>query len=212
VPETALRLLPTRVAGLDTIELGCGTAYVSAWLASRGARSVALDISRRQLTIARTLQHEFDLRFPLVLGNAEAVPARDATFDLAISEYGACIWCDPDRWVPEAARILRPGGELIFLTSTPIGHLCMPDDGAPAGDRLLHDYFGLGKREVTATDTIEFQLPYGAWIRLLRRSGLDVEDLVEIRAPAGSHSPWPYIPEQWARRWPSEHVWKARRR
>jgi ubiquinone/menaquinone biosynthesis C-methylase UbiE len=49
---------------------------------------------------------------------AEAVPLRDASFDLAVSEYGAAIWADPFTWIPEAARLLRVGGELVFLANS----------------------------------------------------------------------------------------------
>ena len=85
VPESQLRMLPDDASGLDTIELGCGTAYVSAWLARRGARPVGIDNSPAQLDTARELQREFGLEFPLLLGNAEAVPYPDASFDFAIS-------------------------------------------------------------------------------------------------------------------------------
>ena len=114
VPDADVHILPD-VDGLDVIELGCGTAYVCAWLARRGARVVGIDRSEAQLATARALQDEHDLHFPLILGNAEAVPLPEASFDLAISEYGAAIWCDPYAWIPEAARLLRPGGRLIFL-------------------------------------------------------------------------------------------------
>ena len=102
-------MFPAEVAGLDVIELGCGTGYVSAWLARRGARPVGIDNSEAQLATARRFQREFELEFPLLHGNAEEVPFPDQSFDLAISEYGASIWCDPYRWIPEAARLLRPG-------------------------------------------------------------------------------------------------------
>jgi SAM-dependent methyltransferase len=115
VPEADVGLLPESVDGLDVVELGCGTAYVSAWLARRGARPVGIDNSEVQLATARRLQQEHGLEFPLHHGNAEQTPFADESFDLAISEYGASIWADPYRWIPEAARLLRPGGELIFL-------------------------------------------------------------------------------------------------
>lgn len=95
VPDAALGALPASVAGLDVIELGCGTAYISAWLARRGARPVGIDASPAQLATARQMQEQFGLTFPLHLGNAERTPFPDASFDLAISEYGAAIWCDP---------------------------------------------------------------------------------------------------------------------
>jgi len=91
IPEAQVGLLPSALNGADSIELGCGTGYVSAWLARRGARPVALDNSPGQLATARGLQERFGLRFPLVHANAERAPFADGRFDLAISEYGASI-------------------------------------------------------------------------------------------------------------------------
>src|SRR2546422_4881810 len=62
IPETEVQVLPD-VAGKDVVELGCGTAYWSAWLARRGARVVGLDLTERQLDTARTLQREHALHF-----------------------------------------------------------------------------------------------------------------------------------------------------
>jgi SAM-dependent methyltransferase len=129
VPETELGVLGD-VAGKDVIELGCGTAYFSAWLARRGARVTGLDVTPAQLETARRCQRETGIEFPLVGASAEDVPLPDASFDLDLSEYGASIWCDPQRWIPEAARLLRPGGELVFLCNSPLSMLCAPDEGA----------------------------------------------------------------------------------
>ena len=103
------------LVGRDVLELGCGTAYLSSWLARRGASVFGIDLSEEQLKTARTLQNEHHLDFPLVQGNAELTPFRDASFDLVISEYGACIWCDHYLWVPEVSRLLRSGGRVVFL-------------------------------------------------------------------------------------------------
>ena len=213
VAESQAQILPD-VEGLDTIELGCGTAYVSAWLARRGARPVGVDVTPAQLDTARALQREHGLAFPLVEASAEAIPLPDASFDLAISEYGAAIWCDPYRWIPEAARLLRPGGRLIFLGNSPILVLCSPDsDDEPAGDRLLRPHFGgLGRLAWPDGSSVEFYLGHGDMIRLLRASGFDVEDLVELRAPEGATTRYPYVTPEWARQWPSEEVWIARLR
>ena len=89
-PESELGLLGD-VAGRDVVELGCGTAYVSAWLARRGARVVGVDLTEEQLTTARRMQREHGLAFPLVHASAENVPLADESFDLAVSEYGASI-------------------------------------------------------------------------------------------------------------------------
>ena len=211
VPESEARILPD-VTGLDTIELGCGTAYVSAWLARRGARPFGVDITPAQLETARALQQEHGLVFPLLEASAEDVPLADASFDLAISEYGAAIWCDPYRWIPEAARLLRPGGRLIFLGNSTILMLCSPDEEVPAEDRLVRDYFGMHRITWPEDGSVEFHLGPGDMIRLLRGSGFEVEDLVELRAPEGATTRYPYVTPEWARRWPSEEVWIARKR
>ena len=212
VPEAQLGVLPD-VRGLDTVELGCGTGYVSAWLARRGARPVGIDNSRAQLDSARKFQREFGIEFPLIHADAEQTPLTSESFDLAISEYGACLWCDPHRWVPEAARLLRPGGRLIFLTNSPLAVICMPDleaDG-PARDQLLRPYFGLHRTAWADDPAIEFHLGHSDMIRLLRASGLEIEDMIEVRPPPGSTTRHPFVTLDWARRWPCEEIWKARK-
>jgi SAM-dependent methyltransferase len=214
IAESEVNLLPD-VAGLDVIELGCGTGYVSAWLARRGARPIGIDNSPRQLETARSFQKEFGLEFPLMLGNAEEVPQPDASFDLAISEYGAAIWADPYRWIPEAARLLRPGGQLIFLGNATLVMMCVPalETDGPATDRLLRDHFGMHRFEWPDSDGIEFHLGHGDWVRLLRSSGFQVEDLVELRPPVTAEARrFPWVTVEWARRWPAEEAWKARKR
>jgi SAM-dependent methyltransferase len=213
VPEADVGMLPPSVDGLDVIELGCGTAYVSSWLARRGARPVGIDNSPAQLETARRLQTEFGVEFPLHLGNAEQTPFPDESFDLAISEYGASIWCDPYLWIPEAARILRPGGQLVFLVNGAILMLCAPDaENEPATDRLLRDYFGMHRFEWPDDPSVEFHLGYGDMIRLLRRCGFEVEDMIEVRPRVEATTSYPYAPVEWARRWPAEEVWKALKR
>jgi SAM-dependent methyltransferase len=184
-------------------------------MARRGARVTGIDNSPKQLATARRLQDQHDLHFPLVLGNAEAVPLPDASFDVAISEYGASTWADPYRWIPEAARLLRPGGELIFLVNGTLQMLTIPDreaDGPPT-DRLLRPYFGMHRFEWPDEDGVEFHLGYGDWIRVLRQSGFEVTDLVEVRPPEGATTTYGNLATlDWARQWPCEEVWKARRR
>jgi SAM-dependent methyltransferase len=213
IPDSEVHILPD-VNGRDVIELGCGTAYISAWLARRGARVVGIDNSDAQLTTARALQDEHDLHFPLLLGNAEEVPFPDASFDVAVSEYGAAIWCDPYRWIPEAARLLRPDGRLIFLGNGNLLTLTVPDtdDAGPADTVLKREYFGMHRFEWPDSDGVEFHLGYGAWIRLLRGSGFEIEDLIELRPSASATTRYPFVTVEWARRWPAEEVWVARRR
>jgi SAM-dependent methyltransferase len=214
VPEAKLRALPDDLDGLDVIELGCGTAYISARLARRGARVTGIDNSAEQLKTARALQAEHHLDFPLVHGNTESVPLPDASFDLAISEYGVSIWADPYRWIPEASRLLRPGGELVFLVNGTLWVLTVPDtdDEGPAADRLLRPYFGMHRFEWPDEPGVEFYLGYGDWIRLLRANRFEIIDLIEIQAPEGARSPEDLVDAEWARRYPAEQIWRARKR
>jgi SAM-dependent methyltransferase len=213
VPESELRALPD-VADKDVVELGCGTAYFSAWLARRGARPVGVDVTPAQLETARAMQGRYGIEFPLVEASAEEVPLPDASFDLALSEYGASIWADPLRWVPEAARLLRPGGELVFLVNGTLVVLCWPEaEDTPPGTELVRPYFGMHRFEWPGEDSVDFHLGYGDWIRLLRANGFEVLDLIEIQAPEGAEphrEPTTARPE-WARSWPSEEVWRARK-
>lgn len=209
-PETELGVLGD-VAGLDVVELGCGTAYLSAWLARRGARVVGVDPTPAQLATAREMQEEFGLEFPLVEAPGEDVPLPDASFDLVVSEYGASIWADPYRWIPEAARLLRPGGRLVFLRNSTLAVLCQPGD--QVGERLVRAQRGLCRIEWEDTGEIEFQLPHGELIDLLRESGFVVERLVELyaREEDVTHDYYDYVSADWARRWPAEEIWLARK-
>ncbi len=212
IPEASVGALP-EVDGLDAIELGCGTAYFSAWLARRGARPVGIDQSPEQLATARAMQAEHRLEFPLIEGDAEAVPLPDAGFDFALSEYGASLWCDPERWIAEAARLLRPGGRLVFLTNSPLLVLCSAPDSLVATDRLARPQFGLRRVEWDDEEghSIEFHLPHGEMLRVLRENGFEVEALHELQAPEDATSRFEFVTLEWARRWPCEEIWVARR-
>jgi hypothetical protein len=41
---------------------------------------------------------------------------------------------------------------------------------------------------------------------------MEVVDLIELQAPEGAQTSYDYVPQEWARRWPAENIWKARRR
>jgi SAM-dependent methyltransferase len=211
VPESQIGLLPD-VNGLDVIELGCGTAYFSAWFARRGARPVGVDISERQLATARELQAEHGLDFPLLHESAEAVPLPDASFDLAFSEYGASLWCDPYVWIPEAARLLRPAGRLLFLTSSPLRIMCAPETDELLGETLLRPQFGLHRIEWEDDGSVEFNLPHGERIRVLREAGFEIEALDELQMPEDAPpTRFTWATKEWSRRWPCEEIWLARK-
>ncbi len=208
VPERSLRILGD-VAGRDVLELGCGAAQWSIALARMGARPVGLDFSLRQLGHARGLMAEAGVDFPLVAAEGERVPLADASFDVVFCDHGVLSWTDPRRTLPEAARLLRPGGLLAFCVASPLVDLCYDPDDDSVGDRLRLPHADV---RVDRRDTdVQVRLSHGAWTRALRQVGLVVEDLVELRAPAGGTSTYDLAPTEWAERWPAEDIWKARR-
>jgi SAM-dependent methyltransferase len=213
VPESQVHALPDDLAGLDVVELGCGVAYFSAWLARRGARPVGVDPTPAQLETARRCMRETGIEFPLVEAYGENVPLPDGSFDLALSEYGASIWADPYRWIPEAARLLRDEGLLLFLRNSTLSILCGPDVGA-VGEQLVRPQFGMHRFDWREDDGgIEFHLAHGDWVRLLRTNGFEILDLIELQAPADAvtHEHYDYMTAEWAKQWPSEEIWVARK-
>lgn len=110
------------VDGRDVLELGCGTAKNTTWLAERARRVVGMDFSRGMLEVARTR---------LVAANVELVehdvqrpwPIRDAQFDFVI---GDLILEHVETLAPvfaEAVRVLRPGGTMFVCELHPYRQL-----------------------------------------------------------------------------------------
>ena len=211
VPESEVGVLGD-VAGLDVVDLGCGTGYFSAWLARRGACPVGIDVTPAQLATARRLQAETGISFPLLEASAESVPLPDASFDLAFSEYGASIWCDPDKWLPEAYRLLRPGGRLVFLGNSPLVILCALDEQEETSETLQRPQRGMHTL-AWSDGGVEFHLGHGDMFRTLRSAGFVVEDLIELFAPDGAetHEYYGFVTADWARKWPAEEIWAARK-
>lgn len=199
------------VSGLDVLEYGCGGAQWTGTIAREGARAVVgLDQSRAQLRHARARVGKAPVG--LVCASGEAVPLRDGSFDLVFCDHGAMSFCDPDRAVPEVARLLRPGGRLVFNKATILHSLCY-DDARERQTRKLHSpYFG--SRVVDSGEgTVDFQIPYGDWIRLFRTHGMTLEDLIELRAPERATTTYTdFVPHEWARHWPAEEIWVVRKR
>lgn len=213
VPDDQVPLLPADLAGRDVIELGCGTAYVSAWAARRGARRVVgIDNSARQLETARRLAAAHGVELTLHHGIAEATPEPDDAFDVAISEYGAVLWAEPVAFLAEARRLLREGGTLTFLTTHPLATLTAPLDGSfPSGTELVRPWFGDYRYDwrdaVEEPGGIEFVPTVGQWFALTRRAGFRIDDYREIQPPASADDGLRFaVTGAWAKQWPAEHA------
>jgi SAM-dependent methyltransferase len=204
VPETELGALGD-VAGRRTLEIGCGAARFSAALAARGARCVGLDLSDRQLRHARTT----GAGVALVQGSADRLPFADASFDVVFSDHGGASWSDPIDVVAEAARVLRPGGRFAANVTSPWLLACREPDTDAVAPTLRHTYFD--RRRIDEDGgAATFTMTYGEWVRTLRAHALVVEDLIELRPPAGATTTYTgYVEREWAHRWPAECLWVA---
>ena len=205
-PERELAVLgDTR--GLDVLELGCGAAQWSIALAADGARVTGLDLSRAQLRHARAAASAL----PLVLASGEQLPFAPACFDLVFCDHGAISFCNPAVIIPEVARVLRAGGRLAFCATHPMLYLTYDADHDKQTRRLEIEYRDLGRMDL-GEGTIDWALPAGGWIRVLRANGFVVEDCIELIARADARTTYAdFAPPKWARRWPAEWIWKARR-
>jgi ubiquinone/menaquinone biosynthesis C-methylase UbiE len=213
IPEDDLHALGD-VAGLDALELGCGACQFGIKVAMRGANVTGLDFSAAQLAAAAPNFDASGVRFPLVRGSAEELPFADGSFDLVFCDHGATSFTDPTVTIPACARVLRPGGSLVFNINTPFISACWGDDDAPPGRELRRPYFDSGRRvlEEETGPFVEWRTTYGEWIHLFRASGFAIEGLIELRPPPDAETTYTdYAPLEWARDFPAEHIWKARK-
>ena len=209
IPESQLHVLGD-TEGRDVLELGCGAAQWTLALREQHARAVGVDLSGQQLRHARTLAGSQGIVVPLVQADAETLPFSSQSFDIVFCDHGAVVFASPDKVVEEASRVLRPGGLVAFCMSTPIRDICFNPENGRVTSGLIADYFTLSTFD--DGESVEHQLPYGAWIRLFRSHGLVVDNLVELQAPPDATTTYSdFVSASWAHRWPAEHIWTLRK-
>jgi SAM-dependent methyltransferase len=213
VPEDEVGALGD-VTGIEALELGCGACQFGIRVAKRGARVTGLDFSANQLRAGLQKMEASGVLLPLVRADAEHLPFADASFDLVFCDHGATSFTDPSITIPEVARVLRPGGRLVFNIASPFVWTCWGDGETPAGRELVRPYFGGGRTvwDDPEGPSVEWQLTYGDWIRIFHDSGLSVEDLIELRPSEDASTTYTtFAPRAWARDYPGEALWKVRK-
>ncbi len=176
------------LVGRVVLELGCGAAQCSRWLADRGVRAVGIDIATAQVRQARGT-------VPLVAGSAASLPFRDHSVDTAFSAYGAVQFvADLDALFAAVARVLRPGGRLVFSVTHPV-RWAFPDEPGPQGLRATGDYFD--RTPYVERSTVdgralyaEFHRTVADYVGALLGAGFAVDAVVEPRWPQWNRTTW----------------------
>jgi SAM-dependent methyltransferase len=182
------------VSGREVLEVGCGAAMCSRWLAAQGARPVAFDLSAGMLRHARAGGTRTGMDVPLVQADAQHLPFADRSFDIAFTAFGAVSFvADSARVMREVARVLRPGGRWVFATTHPI-RWAFPDDPGPHGLTASIPYFDRSayvESDADGTPTyVEHHRTLGDRVRELVLAGFRLVDLVEPEWPAGHSRVW----------------------
>jgi SAM-dependent methyltransferase len=212
VDEAAAQLLGP-VRGKRVLEVGCGAAQCSRWLAGQGANVVAFDISVEQLRIGRQLDRRTGVGVRTVAADTVAIPFKNKAFDIVCSAFGALPFvADAEAALSEIARTLKAGGLLVFSVTHPI-RWSMPDDPTPAGLRITQSYFDRTPYvEVDAGGTpvyAEHHRTTGDWIRVLTSAGFVIDDLLEPEWPAGNKNVWGGWGPDRGRLVPGTAIWSA---
>jgi ubiquinone/menaquinone biosynthesis C-methylase UbiE len=182
------------VRGKDVLEVGCGSAMCSRWLVGQAARPVASDVSAGMLRHARDGARHTGVDVPLVQADAQHLPFRDASFDLAFTAFGAIAFvADSGAVMREVARVVRPGGRWVFATTHPI-RWAFPDDPGPDGLRATMPYWDRTPYVEFAADRtpiyVEHHRTLGDRVRELAAAGFRLVDIVEPEWPAGHTQEW----------------------
>lgn len=191
--EAAARLLGD-VAGLRTLDLGCGAGQCARWLRTQGAVAVGVDLSFRQLQHARRLDDETSIGVPTVCGTAARLPFADDSFDVVSSAFGALPFLvDVAGALREVARVLRLDGRCVFSVVHPVRRM-FPDDPTEAGMAITRSYYDRAAYVETGPDGrptyVEPHHTIGDWVEAIATAGLTLDRFVEPQWPPDHTRVW----------------------
>jgi SAM-dependent methyltransferase len=196
--EADVRLLGPdgALVGRAVLEVGAGSAMCSRWLRARGARPVAFDVSAGMLRHSRLAEAAAaaPAPVPLVQADAQRIPFRTDSFDLAFTAFGAVPFvADSATVMSEVARVLRPGGRWVFATTHPI-RWAFPDSPGPDGLTATMSYFDRSpyvEFDAAGEATyVEHHRTMGDRVREIVGAGFTLRDVIEPEWPDGLTAAW----------------------
>jgi SAM-dependent methyltransferase len=107
--------------GERVLDLACGTGNAALAAARRGTSATGLDASPRLIEVARRRATAEGADASFLLGDMQALPFEDGTFDVALSIFGLIFAEDPQRAFAELLRVLRPAGRALLSVWVPAG-------------------------------------------------------------------------------------------
>ena len=107
--------------GESVLDVACGTGGIAERVAQRGAEVTGIDFSSKLVETAQRRAEEQGLSIRYEVGDAEALPYGDASFDVVVSAFGHMFAPDQVAAASELARVCRPGGRLGLACWTPQG-------------------------------------------------------------------------------------------
>ncbi len=201
--ESALHILPEFSTGMTALEIGCGGAQNSVWLAKRGVRCTAFDISRKQLAHAKAIASHQGVMIDLRIGSFADFRLKTlaSQFDFVHSSHAIEFVENPRDAAAEMAASVKKGGWLMISTVHPVYNgdwmaVADEDDDVERDGQFLVDYFNPPDdiRDEGSEHVVSRAYPVSAWFKWLREAGLEVTALEEPAAIADA----PYSSDDWA--------------
>lgn len=178
------------VDGAAILEIGCGAGRFAVALAQRGAQVTGVDVSDAQIAAARERADRAGVGMRLLrVDAADLSPLADASFDAVVAVFVTPYIEQIDAWLAACARLLHPGGRLLFAQDHPI-RACFWDEEMEVESVLpARSYFDSRPLRWTFTGTetgmTSHHRTIAGWFDSLHEAGFAVAQLQELPLPDG---------------------------